>query len=65
MDRMKNANTIWYEADVIAILERNGIEPTEENINKVITSEFISGFRSLLIERGTEVIEQQVSEVFK
>lgn len=65
MDRMKNANTIWYEADVIAILERNGIEPTEENINKVITSEFISGFRSLLIERGNEVIEQQVSEVFE
>lgn len=65
MDKMKNANTIWYEADVIAILEENGIEPTEENINKVITSEFISGFRSLLIERGNEVIEQQVSEVFE
>ena len=65
MDKMKNANTIWYEADVIAILERNGIEPTEENINKVITSEFISGFRSSLIERGNEVIEQQVSEVFE
>lgn len=65
MDKMKNANTIWYEADVIAILEGNGIEPTEENINKVITSGVISGFRSLLIERGNEIIEQQVSEVFK
>lgn len=58
MDKMKNANTIWYEADVIAIFERNGIEPTEENINKVITPGFINGFRNLIIERVNEVIEQ-------
>ena len=58
MDKMKNANTIWYEADVIAILERNGIEPTEENINKVITPGFINGFRNLIIERVNEIIEQ-------
>lgn len=65
MDKMKNANTIWYEADVIAILEGNGIEPTEENINRLLLQSFISGFRSLLIERVNEVIEQQVSEVFE
>ena len=58
MDKMKNANTIWYEADVIAILERNGIEPTEENINKVITPGSINGFRNLIIESVNEVIEQ-------
>lgn len=65
MDKMKNANTTWYEEDIIAILEGNGIKPTEENINKVITPGFINGFRNFIIERGNEIIEQQVSEVFK
>ena len=65
MDKMKKANTTWYEDDIIAILEGNGIEPTEENINKVITPGFINGFRNLIIERGNEIIEQQVSEVFE
>lgn len=65
MDKMKNANTTWYEEDIIAILEGKGIEPTEENINKVVTPEFVNGFRNLIIERGNEIIEQQVSEVFE
>lgn len=64
MDKMKNANTTWYEEDVVAILEGNGIEPTEENINKVITPEFINGFRNCVVEYGNEIIERHVNEVF-
>lgn len=58
------ANTTWYDDDIGAALMNAGIEPTEENIKKVATPEFLRGFHDLMIERGNEIIEQRVDEVF-
>ena len=58
------ANTIWCDDDIGAALMNAGIEPTEENIKKVATPEFLRGFYELMIQRGNEIIEQRVGELF-
>ena len=65
LNLMENqTNTIWCDDDIGAALMNAGIEPTEENIKKVATPEFLRGFYELMIQRGNEIIEQRVGELF-
>lgn len=61
---MENANTTWYDDDIKGMLEFCQIEPTEENIMKIATPEFVRGFHDRLVEYGNEMIEGKVKEVF-
>lgn len=61
---MEDANTTWYDDDIKGMLEFYCVEPTEENIMKIATPEFVRGFHERLIEYGNEMIADKVREVF-
>lgn len=63
-DKLLRYATTWCDDDIRTNLEDKGIEPTEENVNKVLTDDFIRGFNDLMAERGNEIIAQQIDEVF-
>ena len=58
-------NTTWTKDDIINALIEDGIEPTNVNIAKVITADFVQNFKDRIIELGNEMISWQVSDVFK
>lgn len=58
-------NTTWTKDDIINALVEDGIEPTNVNIAKVITADFVQNFKDRIIELGNEMISWQVSDVFK
>lgn len=57
-------NTTWTKDDIINALVEDGIEPTNVNIAKVITADFVQNFKDRIIELGNEMISWQVSDVF-
>jgi hypothetical protein len=61
---MEDANTTWYNDDIKGMLEFYQIDPTEENVMKIATSEFVRGFHDRLVEYGNEMIADKVREVF-
>lgn len=61
---MDEANTTWYDDDIKGMLEFYQIDPTEENVMKIATSEFVRDFHDRLVEYGNEMIEDKVREVF-
>lgn len=61
---MENANTTWYDDDIKGMLEFYQIDPTEENVMKIATPEFVRGFNNRLVEYGNEMIADKVREVF-
>lgn len=46
------------------MLEFYQIDPTEENVMKIATPEFVRGFNNRLVEYGNEMIADKVREVF-
>ena len=65
LEKCKDMNTTWTKDDIINALVEDGIEPTNANIVKVITAEFVQNFKDRIIELGNEMISWQVSDVFK
>lgn len=65
LEKCKDMNTTWTKDDIINALVEDGIEPTNVNIAKVITAEFVQNFKDRIIELGNEMILWQVSDVFK
>ena len=65
LEKCKDMNTVWTKDDIINALVEDGIEPTNANIVKVITAEFVQNFKDRIIELGNEMISWQVSDVFK
>lgn len=61
---MDEANTTWYDDDIKGMLEFYQIDPTEENVMKIATSEFVRDFHDRLVEYGNEMIAGKVKEVF-
>lgn len=64
IELMEDTNTTWYDDDIKGILEFYQIEPTEENIMKIATPEFVRGFHDRLVEYGNEMIAEKVREEF-
>ena len=65
LEKCKDMNTTWTKDDIINALVEDGIEPTNANIVKVITTDFVQNFKDRIIELGNEMIAWQVSDVFK
>ena len=65
LEKCKDMNTVWTKDDIINAFVEDGIEPTNANIVKVITAEFVQNFKDRIIELGNEMIAWQVSDVFK
>ena len=65
LEKCKDMNTTWTKDDIINALVEDGIEPTNANIVKVITAEFVQNFKDRIIELGNEMISWQVIDVFK
>lgn len=65
LEKCKDMNTTWTKDDIINVLVEDGIEPTNVNITKVITADFVQNFKDRIIELGNEMISWQVSDVFK
>ena len=65
LEKCKDMNTTWTKDDIINALVEDGIEPTNVNIAKVITADFVQNFKDRIIELGNEMISWQVSDVFK
>lgn len=63
--RFLDVNTIWAKEDIIGTLEDCGIEPTNANISKIITPEFIKTFHDKITEFGNEMLGTQVKNIFK
>ena len=61
---MEDTNTTWYDDDIKDMLEFYQIDPTEENVMKIATSEFVRDFHDRLVEYGNEMIADKVKEVF-
>ncbi len=61
---MKDADTIWHDDDIKGMLEFYCIEPTEDNVMKIASPEFIRGFHERSVEFGNEMIAARVREVF-
>jgi hypothetical protein len=61
---MENANTTWYDDDIKGMLEFCQIDPTEENVMKIATPEFVDRFYNQMLEYGSRLIENRVEEVF-
>ena len=53
-----------YDDDIKGMLEFYQIDPTEENIMKIATPEFVRSFHDRLVEYGNEMIADKVREVF-
>ena len=64
IELMEDTNTTWYDDDIKGMLEFYQIDPTEENVMKIATSEFVRDFHDRLVEYGNEMIADKVREVF-
>lgn len=64
IELMEDTNTTWYDDDIKGMLEFYQIDPTEENIMKIATPEFVRSFHDRLVEYGNEMIADKVREVF-
>jgi lambda repressor-like predicted transcriptional regulator len=63
---MENSEVIltiqWTKSDIVEALEKDGIEPCEENINKIISYRNLKYLEEQSIERGWEVIGNVIRE---
>jgi lambda repressor-like predicted transcriptional regulator len=63
---MENSEVIltikWTKSDIVEALKKDGIEPSEENINKVISYHNLKHLEEESIERGWEVIGSIIRE---
>lgn len=62
---MDNAEVIltiqWTKSDIVEALEKEGIEASEENIDKIISYRNLKNLEEQSIERGWEVIESLIT----
>lgn len=62
---MENTDVIlsiqWTKSDIVDALEKAGIEPSEENIDKIISYRNLKHLEEQSIERGWEVIESFIT----
>ena len=62
---MENTDVIltiqWTKSDIVEALEKEGIEPIEENIDKIIPCHNLKHLEEQSIERGWEVINSLVT----
>lgn len=62
---MENSEVIltikWTKSDIVEALKKDGIEPSEENINKVISYHNLKHLEEESIERGWEIIESIIA----
>lgn len=57
MDDSKAILTIeWMKSDIVEALEKEGIEPSEKNIGKIISYQNLKHLEEQSIDRGWEVI---------
>lgn len=61
---MKDITVKWCTEDVVTTLEYGNVLPTNENIKKVVTPEFVDRFYNQMLEYGKRLIENRVEEVF-
>lgn len=63
---MENSEVIltiqWTKSDIVEALEREGIAPSEENLNKIISYQNMKHLEEQSIERGWEVLNSLVRE---
>ena len=52
----------WTKSDIVEALEKDGIEPSEENINKIISYHNLKYLEEESIGRGWEVIGSIIRE---
>jgi len=64
MNVMKDANIEWCTEDIITTLEYGNVLPTNMNIKKVVTPEFLNRFYNSMLEYEKQLIENRVEEVF-
>lgn len=64
---MENTEVIlkieWTKSDIIEALEKEGIEPSEENIQKITSYKNMRHLEEQSIETGWEVIENMVNDI--
>ena len=62
---MENTDVIltiqWTKSDILEALEKEGIEPSEENIDKIISYYNLKHLEEQSIERGREVIDSLIT----
>jgi hypothetical protein len=62
---MENTDVIltiqWTKGDIVEALEKVGIEPSEENIDKIISYHNLKHLEEQSIERGWEVIDSLIT----
>lgn len=63
---MENSEVIltiqWTKNDIVEALKREGMDPSEDNISKMISYSNMKHLEEQSIERGWEIIESFVGE---
>ena len=65
MSKINMANVYWKTDDVKEILSDLGIKPTKENIDKIVTPEFVDELRVKILDSGARFIKSRAKYKFR